>query len=87
MSYCTVGICGLCAGQVTVPQYWAGTQSPIPTCSKCGATERPKPTCLPILDMDPPRNRTLADCAKRFEGSPLGFGGFPGLGGSIGSAG
>ncbi len=50
-----VGICGLCAGKVTIPSLTCGSYAPIPTCSKCGATERPKPSCLPVLDMVDPK--------------------------------
>lgn len=51
-----VGICGLCAGKVTVPSLWGGMQSPVPTCSKCGATERQKVPVLPVMDMEKPKD-------------------------------
>ncbi len=46
----TVGLCSLCGGEVKVPGVWGGMQSPVPTCSKCHATE--KPPKLPVLDME-----------------------------------
>ncbi len=40
-----VGMCSLCGGQVTVPQLWAGTLPPVPTCQRCphGAGARTPP--------------------------------------------
>jgi hypothetical protein len=50
----TVGRCSICGGHVVVPNLWAGSVPPVPTCEICGAIEAPydpaaKP--LPILRM------------------------------------
>lgn len=51
--YVTVGICNLCGGAVKIPEMWAGTSSPLPTCEQCHATEKPRQPRLPILFMEP----------------------------------
>jgi hypothetical protein len=33
-----IGRCSICNSNVTVPELWMGTQPPVPTCSRCGAT-------------------------------------------------
>jgi len=46
-----VGTCSLCGGAVTVPSVFWSVNAPIPTCIKCGATQKQK---LPTIEMEPP---------------------------------
>ncbi len=48
-----VGLCSICGGKVTVPSMWMSVIPPVPTCSKCGATQRAQADNYPIIDMDP----------------------------------
>jgi hypothetical protein len=43
-----IGSCSICGGNVVVPKVWYGMQTPMPTCSKCGAIEQ-----LPVIKMAP----------------------------------
>ena len=36
----TIGTCSLCGGAVQVPHLWGGIQPAVPTCARCGATEK-----------------------------------------------
>ena len=49
--YTQVGVCSICHGSVTMPSYWSGTHPPTPTCSSCGAIE--KPYSLRVIEMMP----------------------------------
>ena len=44
-----IGVCSLCNGAVMMPKYWSGTNQPTPTCSVCGAVE--KPHYLRVIEM------------------------------------
>ena len=46
----TVGTCGLCGGQVTVPGVWQSIIPPVPTCEACGASVAEHG---PVLPMNP----------------------------------
>ena len=48
-----VGKCGLCGGQVQIPETYAGSVSSTPQCISCGAFAKPK-SDFPILEMNPP---------------------------------
>ncbi len=47
-----IGQCGNCGGSVVVPTVWMGVIPPVPTCTRCGATAKPKG---PVIEMNPPR--------------------------------
>lgn len=49
----TVGLCGLCGGNVRIPQYWAGSTSPTPTCERCWAIAKPERPALRVIEMEP----------------------------------
>ena len=46
-----IGQCGNCGGSVVVPTVWLGVIPPVPTCTRCGATAKPKG---PVIEMNPP---------------------------------
>ena len=48
-----VGICSLCGGQVQVPEMWAGSIPPVPTCIVCAAVKKPDTTTLNVIQMQP----------------------------------
>lgn len=48
----TIGTCSLCGGRVTVPELWAATIPPVPTCTSCGA--RQKQPYGPVIEMERP---------------------------------
>lgn len=45
----TVGKCNLCSGRVSIPEFWGGSTSPVPTCDNCGACAKAD---LPVIIMD-----------------------------------
>ena len=47
-----IGTCSRCGGPVTVPEHWMGTQPPILSCQRCGATKRQP--YGPVIEMDEP---------------------------------
>ena len=49
----TVGLCGECGGNVTIPQMWSGSQPPTPTCERCWAVAIPDKPVLRVLQMQP----------------------------------
>ena len=50
MSETILGTCSICGGAVTVPTFWSGIISPVPTCKSCGAV---KADSGPIIQMRP----------------------------------
>lgn len=46
----SIGRCSCCGGQVVVPKLWMGIYPPVPHCTQCGATAKPKG---PVVQMDP----------------------------------
>jgi hypothetical protein len=46
-----VGVCSLCNGPAMMPSIWHGIPAPTPTCSVCGAVEKPR--YLRVIEMMP----------------------------------
>ena len=57
-----LGTCSICGGAVTLPAVWFGVVSPVPTCSRCGATAKKH---THVIDMQPRAPNNARDTAPR----------------------
>lgn len=57
--YKIIGTCSLCGGPVQIPTVWMAITPPVPTCGKCGATQ--KDSHGPVIEMEPSKPPSTTD--------------------------